>query len=174
LPVEEKYWKKIYRNCQKMKIKFIVIGKTDQEYLKEGIREYESRIRHYLPFETIVITSMRKTAGLTTTEIKIREAELLLKNIVPSDYVVLLDEIGKEMNSVGFSVFLRKQFSSGMKALVFLVGGPYGVDEVIKKRANQILALSQMTFSHQMVRLFFLEQLYRGLTILNNEPYHHE
>jgi 23S rRNA (pseudouridine1915-N3)-methyltransferase len=157
-----------------MKIRFIVVGKTDQDYLKQGTQEYENRIKHYLPFETIVIPSLKKTSGLTTTEVKTREAELLMKNILPSDFVVLLDENGKEMDSVGFSLFLSKQFSSGMKILVFIVGGPYGVDELIKKRANHCLALSQMTFSHQMVRLFFLEQLYRGLTILNNEPYHHE
>ena len=152
----------------------LLIGKTDTEYLKQGIEEYEKRIRHYIPYESIVIQALRNVAGYSPSEIKIREAEQLMKNLSTSDYLVLLDETGREFGSVEFSGFLGQRFSSGIKSLVFIVGGAYGVSDSIKKKANFILSLSQMTFSHQMVRLFFLEQLYRGLTILNNESYHHK
>jgi len=157
-----------------MKIKLLLIGKTDTEYIKQGIQEYEKRIRHYIPYESIVISALKNIAGCTPSEVRIREAEQLLKNISISDFLVLLDEKGREMSSVEFSGFLSQRFSSGIKSLVFIVGGAFGVDEQIKKKTNIILSLSQMTFSHQMVRLFFLEQLYRGLTILNNESYHHK
>jgi len=156
-----------------MKIKLVLIGKTDTEYIKKGIEEYEKRIRHYIPYESIVIPALKKVAGYSPSEIKIREAEQLMKNVSVSDFLVLLDEKGRELSSVEFSGFLSQRFSSGVKSLVFIVGGSFGVSETIKKKANFILSLSQMTFSHQMVRLFFLEQLYRGLTILNNESYHH-
>ena len=157
-----------------MKIKLFVIGKTDTEYIKQGNEEYEKRIRHYIPYESIVIPALKNVAGHSPSEIKIREAEQLMKYITVSDFLVLLDEKGRELSSVEFSDFLSQRFSSGIKSLVFIVGGAFGVSEAIKKKANFILSLSQMTFSHQMVRLFFLEQLYRGLTILNNESYHHK
>lgn len=157
-----------------MKIKLLLIGKTDTEYIRQGITEYEKRIKHYLPYESIVIPALKNVAGCSPSEIKIREDEQLMKSITASDFLVLLDENGREMSSVEFSGFLSQRFSSGIKSLVFMVGGAYGVSETIKKKANFILSLSQMTFSHQMVRLFFLEQLYRGLTILNNESYHHK
>jgi 23S rRNA (pseudouridine1915-N3)-methyltransferase len=157
-----------------MKIKLLLIGKTDTEYIQQGIAEYEKRIRHYLPYESIVIPALKNVAGYSPSEIKIREAEQLMKNISVSDFLVLLDEKGKELNSVEFSGFLSQRFSSGIKSLVFIIGGAYGVSEQMKKKANIILSLSQLTFSHQMVRLFFVEQLYRGLTILNNESYHHK
>jgi len=157
-----------------MKIKLLLLGKTDIDYIQLGIIEYEKRIRNYLPYETIVIPALKNTAGYSPSEIKIREAEQLMKSIAVSDFLVLLDEKGKELSSVEFSGFLSQRFSSGIKSLVFIVGGAYGVSEPIKKKSNVILSLSQMTFSHQMVRLFFLEQLYRGLTILNNESYHHK
>jgi 23S rRNA (pseudouridine1915-N3)-methyltransferase len=157
-----------------MKIKLLLIGKTDTDYIKQGIEEYEKRIRHYIPYESIVIPALKNAAGFSAPDIKIREAEQLIKNIAVSDYLVLLDERGKGLNSVDFSGFLGQRFSSGIKSLVFIVGGAFGVSDTIKKKANFILSLSQMTFSHQMVRLFFLEQLYRGLTILNNESYHHK
>ena len=150
------------------------MGKTDTEYIQQGIAEYEKRIKHYIPYESIVIPALKNVAGYSPTEIKIRETEQLMKNITVSDYVVLLDETGKELGSVEFSGFLSQRFSSGIKSLVFIVGGAFGVSESLKKKVNVILSLSQMTFSHQMVRLFFLEQLYRGLTILNNESYHHK
>jgi 23S rRNA (pseudouridine1915-N3)-methyltransferase len=157
-----------------MKIKLLLIGKTDTEYIQQGIAEYEKRIKHYIPYESIVIPALKNVGGYSPAEIKIREVGQLMKNITVSDYIVLLDETGKELGSVEFSGFLGQRFSSGIKSLVFIVGGAFGVSEAVKKRANFILSLSQMTFSHQMVRLFFLEQLYRGLTILNNESYHHK
>ena len=157
-----------------MKVQLLLVGKTDQDYIQQGIKEYEKRVKHYLSFETIVIPAIKKSVALTPGEIMGREADLLLKNISPADYVILLDEKGKEFSSSGFSVFLNQRFSSGMKTLIFIIGGAYGVNEPVKKRANHILSLSPMTFSHQMVRLFFMEQLYRALTILNNESYHHE
>ena len=157
-----------------MKIKLVLLGKTDSEYIQQGISEYEKRIRHYIPYESIVIPAIKNVAGYSQTEIKIRESEQLMKNITVSDFLVLLDEKGRELSSVEFSGFLSQRFSSGIKSIVFIVGGAFGVSETIKKKANFILSLSQMTFSHQMVRLFFLEQLYRGLTILNNESYHHK
>jgi len=157
-----------------MKIKLLVIGKTDQDFLVQGIKEYEKRVKHYISFDTVVIPPAKKTSALTTREVRSREADQLLKNISPADYVVLLDENGNEFTSLGFSGFLNQRFSSGMKTLVFIIGGAFGVDELIKERANHIFALSLMTFSHQMVRLFFVEQLYRALTILNHESYHHE
>lgn len=157
-----------------MKIKLLLIGKTDSGYIHQGISEYEKRIRHYIPYESIVIPAIKNVAGYSQTGIKIRESEQLIKNITVSDFLVLLDEKGRELSSVEFSGFLSQRFSSGIKSIVFIVGGAFGVSETIKKKANFILSLSQMTFSHQMVRLFFLEQLYRGLTILNNESYHHK
>ena len=157
-----------------MKVKLIVIGKTEQSYLKEGILEYEKRILHYVPFETIVIASLKKSSGLSQKEIKTREAEQMMKYILPSDFVVVLDEKGKETDSVGFSGFLNQRFSSGLKSMTFIIGGAYGVDDSIKSVAQYKLSLSKMTFSHQMVRLFFLEQFYRALTILNHESYHHD
>jgi len=157
-----------------MKIKLLLVGKTDTEYIQQGITEYEKRIKHYIPYESIVIPALKNVAGYSPAEIKIREAEQLMKNITVSDYIVLLDETGKELGSVEFSGLLNQRFSSGIKSLVFIIGGAFGVSEALKKKANFILSLSQMTFSHQMVRLFFLEQLYRGLTILNNESYHHK
>jgi 23S rRNA (pseudouridine1915-N3)-methyltransferase len=157
-----------------MKIKLLLIGKTDTEYIRKGVEEYEKRIRHYVPYESIVVPALKNVAGFSPQEIKTREAEQLIKNISVSDYMVLLDENGKELSSVDFSGFLGQRFSSGIKSIVFIVGGAFGVSDSIKKKANFILSLSQMTFSHQMVRLFFVEQLYRGLTILNNESYHHK
>ena len=157
-----------------MKVKLIVIGKTEQSYLKEGILEYEKRILHYVPFETIVIASLKKSSGLSQKEIKTREAEQMMKYMLPSDFVVVLDEKGKETDSVGFSGFLNQRFSSGLKSMAFIIGGAYGVDDSIKSVAQYKLSLSKMTFSHQMVRLFFLEQFYRALTILNHESYHHD
>jgi 23S rRNA (pseudouridine1915-N3)-methyltransferase len=157
-----------------MKIRLLLIGKTDTEYMKMGIEEYEKRIKHYISYESIVIPGIKNAGGYSAAEIRNREEEQLIKFISTADYLVLLDEKGRELSSLEFSGFLRKRFSSGKKSLVFIVGGAFGVSEKIKKKVDFILSLSQMTFSHQMVRLFFLEQLYRGLTILNNESYHHE
>jgi 23S rRNA (pseudouridine1915-N3)-methyltransferase len=157
-----------------MRTRLLLIGKTEEEFLKTGIREYEMRIKRYIPFEIIEIPALKNGANLTPAELNSRESLLLGKQFVPGDVIILLDEHGKEMTSKEFAVFLNKQFIAGNKNLVFVVGGPYGFDPDIKKKASFILSLSKMTFSHQMVRLFFTEQLYRGLTIIRGESYHHE
>jgi len=157
-----------------MKIKLIVYGKTGEEFLKKGIREYETRIKRYIPFEIVEIPSLKNAANFSVAEQNARESLLIIKKFFPGDIIILLDERGKEMRSEEFASFLNKHFLSGSKNLVFVVGGAFGFDPVIKKQASAILSLSRMTFSHQMIRLFFTEQLYRGLTILRGESYHHE
>lgn len=156
-----------------MKITLILNGKTDDDYLVKGISIYEQRLKHYIPFETIVIPALKNTKTLSIEQQKQKEAELLFKNIQSSDRLILLDELGKEHSSLGFSEYVQQQMNAGIKNLVFVVGGPYGFADEVYKRANGKISLSKMTFSHQMVRLFFMEQLYRSMTILRNEPYHH-
>ena len=145
-----------------MKIKLLVIGKTDQDFLVQGIKEYEKRVKHYISFDTVVIPPAKKTSALTTREVRSREADQLLKNISPADYVVLLDENGNEFTSLGFSGFLNQRFSSGMKTLVFIIGGAFGVDELIKERANHIFALSLILFPIRWFGYFSLNN-YTGL-----------
>jgi 23S rRNA (pseudouridine1915-N3)-methyltransferase len=157
-----------------MKVKMVAIGKTDEPYLLKGMKEYETRIRRYLPLEIFEIPGLKNAAHLGKQEWKAREAAKILPVFTPQDIIILLDERGNEMSSTEFSSFLNQKFSSGSKNLVFVIGGPFGFDESVKKAASFRLSLSRMTFSHQMVRLFFLEQLYRALTILRNEAYHHE
>ncbi len=157
-----------------MKIKLLTIGKTDDKNLIELINTYQKRLRHYISFDFEIIPDSKKAKHLSQTEQKKEEGILFLKRISQSDYVILLDEKGKSFSSVEFSVFLQKKMNSGVKTLVFFIGGPYGFSEEIYLRANQQISLSKMTFSHQMIRLFFIEQLYRGLTILKGEPYHHK
>lgn len=157
-----------------MKITLILNGKTEDDYIIKGYLTYEQRLKHYIPFETIVIPALKNTKALSIEQQKQKEGELILKSIQNSDKLILLDENGKEYNSVGFSEFIQKQMNSGIKNLVLVVGGPYGFSEEVYKRADGKIALSKMTFSHQMVRLFFVEQLYRAMTILKNEPYHHQ
>jgi 23S rRNA (pseudouridine1915-N3)-methyltransferase len=157
-----------------MKVKLVVIGKTEEPYLIKGMREYENRITRYLSLEVVEIPGLKNASHLSKQEWKVKEAAKIRPVFTTSDILILLDEKGKEMTSVEFSSFLDKKFSSGSKNLVFVIGGPYGFDESVKKKAHFQLSLSKMTFSHQMVRLFFLEQLYRALTILRNEAYHHE
>ena len=156
-----------------MKITLILNGKTEDDYIVKGFSIYENRLKHYISFETIVIPALKNTKALSVEQQKQKEGELIIKNIQTSDKLILLDENGKEFNSVGFSEFIQKEMNSGIKNLVFVVGGPYGFSDEIYKRANGKISLSKMTFSHQMVRLFFVEQLYRVMTILKNEPYHH-
>ncbi|MES2284635.1 MAG: 23S rRNA (pseudouridine(1915)-N(3))-methyltransferase RlmH [Bacteroidota bacterium] len=156
-----------------MKITLILNGKTDDDYLIKGFNMYEQRLKHYISFETIVIPALKNTKALSIEQQKQKEGELIFKNIQSSDRLILLDENGKEYSSVNFSDFIQQQMNSGIKNIVFVVGGPYGFSEEIYKRANGKISLSKMTFSHQMVRLFFVEQLYRAMTILKNEPYHH-
>ncbi|MCK9421280.1 MAG: 23S rRNA (pseudouridine(1915)-N(3))-methyltransferase RlmH [Bacteroidales bacterium] len=157
-----------------MKVRLIVIGKTEEAWLRSGIHEYEMRIKHYLPFEIIEIPALKNAATLSNAEQNLRESEMISKQILPDDVLVLLDEKGEDMRSIEFATFLNKQFSAGGKNLIFTIGGPFGFDPDLKKRARFILSLSKMTFSHQMVRLFFTEQLYRALTILRGESYHHD
>ncbi len=156
-----------------MKIILILNGKTEDDYIIKGFSNYEKRLKHYISFETIVIPALKNTKALSIAQQKQKEGELTLKYLQNSDVLILLDENGKEFNSVAFSEFIQKQMNSGIKNLVFVVGGPYGFSDEMYKRANGKISLSKMTFSHQMVRLFFVEQLYRAFTILKNEPYHH-
>lgn len=156
-----------------MKITFLVIGKTTEAYLKEGIGIYEKRLKNYVATEIKILPELKKTAGLTFDLQKNFEGKIILDALSPSDFVVLLDEQGKEFNSAEFSFFLQKQMLQSIKSMIFVVGGPYGFSKEVYNRANALISLSRMTFSHQMVRLIFLEQLYRAFTILKNEPYHH-
>ena len=156
-----------------MKITLILNGKTEDDFIIKGFAAYEQRLKHYISFETIVIPALKNTKAMSILQQKQKEGDLILKSIQSSDRLILLDENGKEYNSVAFSEFIQQQMNSGMKNLVFVVGGPYGFSEEIYKRANGKISLSKMTFSHQMVRLFFVEQVYRAMTILKNEPYHH-
>ncbi|RZK51311.1 MAG: 23S rRNA (pseudouridine(1915)-N(3))-methyltransferase RlmH [Pedobacter sp.] len=156
-----------------MKITLIAVGKTEDKYLIEGIEKYLSRLKHYINFNIVIIPDIKNTKSLTEAQQKNKEAEFISKQINNTDVVVLLDEKGKKHSSVSFSAYLNKQMVGSVQNLVFIIGGPYGFDESIYKRSNSSLSLSDMTFSHQMVRLFFVEQLYRAFTILKNEPYHH-
>lgn len=156
-----------------MKITLIAVGKTEDTYLIEGINKYLNRLKHYINFSVLIIPDIKNTKNLTESQQKSKEAELISKQINPTDLVILLDEKGKKHSSVSFSEYLNKQMIGSVQHLVFIIGGPYGFDENIYKRANTSISLSDMTFSHQMVRLFFVEQLYRAFSILKNEPYHH-
>ena len=157
-----------------MKIVLITIGKTNKKYLIEGISDYQRRLKHYTNFERIEIVNLKNAKNFSESELMQKEGELILKQIKNSDHLVLLDDKGKDFTSQKFAQKLQQWMLSGKKRLVFVVGGAYGFSEEIYKRGNEKLSLSKMTFSHQMVRLFFVEQIYRGYTILNNEPYHHE
>jgi 23S rRNA (pseudouridine1915-N3)-methyltransferase len=157
-----------------MKISLILTGKTTEAYLKEGFLIYEKRIKRYIPFETIIIPDLKNAKNLDIAQVKEKEADMQLKYIENSDYVVLLDETGKEFRSKGFADFLQLRMNSSVKNLVFVVGGPYGFSERILAKANLEISLSKMTFSHQLVRLLFVEQLYRAFSIIHHEPYHHE
>lgn len=157
-----------------MLIKIFAIGKTDHPAIQELIDEYSKRLKFYIKFEFDIIQDIKQHKGLSENLQKEKEGELILKKIHPSDDLILLDENGKQYSSIDFSNFLQKKMNSGIKQLVFAVGGPYGFSEAVKQRANGKLSLSKMTFSHQMVRVFFVEQIYRAFTILKNEPYHHQ
>ena len=156
-----------------MQIKLIAIGKTDQMELDRLISIYQKRLLHYVRFSFEIIPDLKNSKNLSEKLQKEEEGKLILNKVLPTDRLILLDENGKEMNSVEFSTFLQKQMNSGIKRLVLVIGGPYGFSEDVYKKAAGKLALSKLTFSHQMVRLFIIEQLYRGFTILKNEPYHH-
>lgn len=156
-----------------MTIKLLAIGKTDSKELQDLIYMYEKRLGHYVKFSLELIPDLKKTKNLSEAQQKEREGELILKQLTPTDVLVLLDENGKQFDSVEFSYYLQKKMNSGIKQLVFVIGGPYGFSESVYKTAKGKISLSKMTFSHQMVRLFMVEQVYRAFTILKNEPYHH-
>ena len=157
-----------------MKIKLIAIGKTDNKQLMQLIEEYQKRLAHYIKFEFKVIPDIKNTKNLSESQQKEKEGVLILKELMATDQLVLLDEKGHEFRSLEFSRFLQKKMNSGIKQLVFVIGGPYGFSDTVYKKAQGKVSLSKMTFSHQMIRLFMVEQLYRAFTILKNEPYHHE
>lgn len=150
------------------------MGKTGKPFLIDGEREYTQRVKHYVPFEVIELSDIKNAKKRSEDEIKVLEGTQILKIIKPSDFVILLDENGSEYTSIGFSNYIQKQFNSGNQGIVFVIGGPYGFDPAVYHRADDKIALSKLTFSHQMIRMFFIEQLYRSLTILRNEPYHHQ
>lgn len=157
-----------------MKILLLVIGKTDAAYIRAGIEEYEKRLTRYVPYEMKVLPDVKNSKNMSEALQKEKEGEMLLGELQNTDFMVLLDENGKHYSSVGFSEFLAQKMLNGTKRLVFVVGGPYGFAEAVYKRANDKISLSKMTFSHQMVRMIFAEQLYRAMTIMRGEPYHHE
>lgn len=157
-----------------MTIKLLAIGKTDNKQLQVLIDDYQKRLGFYIKFEFDIIPDLKKTKNLSEEQQKQKEGDLILNKLLPQDVLILLDENGKQLHSVGFSEHLQKHMNSGIKQLVFVIGGPYGFSEAVYKKAHGKLSLSKMTFSHQMIRLFIIEQLYRGFTILRNEPYHHQ
>lgn len=156
-----------------MNIRLIAVGRTDSTLLQQLISDYEKRLTFYVNFELQTIPDVKNNKALSEEQQKIKEGEFILKSIDNSHILILLDERGKEYSSVAFSEFLQKKMNSGIKQLVFVIGGPYGFSDEVYLRANGKISLSKLTFSHQMVRLFFVEQLYRAFTILKNEPYHH-
>lgn len=157
-----------------MKIALLTVGKTDRDWVKQGMDIYVSRLKHYIPFSIIEIPELKNVSSLSKEQIKTKEGELILKNIRPNDDLILLDEHGKELSSVEFARLLQDKISYIGKDIVFVIGGAYGFSEEVYKRANSKLSLSRMTFSHQMVRAIFAEQIYRAFTIIKGEPYHHE
>ncbi len=157
-----------------MTIKLLAIGKTDNKQLQYLISEYESRLKHYVKFNIELIPDIKNVKNLSQKQQKEKEGELILKKLNTTDILVLLDENGKQFTSIDFSKYLQKKMNSGIKQLVFAIGGPYGFSDTIYQKAQGKISLSKMTFSHQMIRLFVIEQLYRGFTILKNEPYHHQ
>lgn len=156
-----------------MTIRLLTIGKTDNKHLQALIEDYQKRLGHYIKFQFEILPDIKNVKHLSEAQQKEKEGELILSKVQNSEVLILLDENGKQLDSVAFANYLQKHLNSGLKSLVFVIGGPYGFSNGVYRRANGKLGLSKMTFSHQMVRLFFIEQLYRGFTILRNEPYHH-
>lgn len=157
-----------------MIIRLVAIGKTTSPYLQTGVADYVQRLQHYLRFEYVEIPDVKISKGMSEQQVKEKEGDAIMRQLEAGSYVVLLDEAGKTFSSIRFADHLQKRFNSGGKSLVFVIGGPYGFSDAIKERANERLSLSPMTFSHQMVRLIAAEQIYRAMTILRNEPYHHD
>ena len=157
-----------------MKITLLTVGKTDKDWVKEGLDIYVSRLKHYIPFSVIEIPELKNVSALTKDQIKTREGELILKTVRPTDDLILMDERGKQYSSVELAKVLQDKISYVGKDIVFVIGGAYGFSEAVYSRADSKISLSRMTFSHQMVRAIFAEQIYRAFTIMRGEPYHHE
>jgi|SRR5690554_3171417 len=157
-----------------MNIKLLAIGKTDDKNLQTLIEQYQKRLSFYVKFDLEIVPDIKNVKNLSEKEQKEKEGELILAKISPTDQLILFDENGKAFSSVGFSEYLQKKMNSGVKTLVFVIGGPYGFSDLVHQKATEKVSLSQMTFSHQMIRLFVVEQIYRAFTILRNEPYHHQ
>ncbi len=157
-----------------MDIVLLTIGKTNISYIKEGIDVYCKRLQRYIPYKIIELPDIRKSGKISEQEQKDAEGQMILKQLTDSDKIYLLDERGKEYTSREFSSLLEREMGSGKKRLVFVVGGPYGFSKSVYERSDALLSLSKMTFNHEMVRLFFTEQIYRGISILNGLPYHHD
>lgn len=157
-----------------MKVSLLLVGKTVNKHFVELIDEYAGRVKHYIGFEIVTIPELKNTKNLSVDQQKQMEGELILKQLQSGDHVVLLDEHGKEFRSIEFSKYMEQKMLSVNKRLVFVIGGPYGFSQDVYGKANEKISLSKMTFSHQMIRLIFVEQLYRAMTIMKGEPYHHE
>lgn len=157
-----------------MTVKLIYIGKTGKSFLIEGEKEYTKRLKRYIKFETVELPDIKNAKKMSSQEVKSKEGIQVLSKLNNEDRVFLLDEKGKEFDSVGLSKFMQKQFNMGGQSIVFVIGGPYGFSEEIYQRATGKVSLSKLTFSHQMIRMFFIEQLYRAMTIIKGEPYHHQ
>lgn len=157
-----------------MNIRLIAIGKTDNKSLQTLIDDYIKRLSFYVKFDLEIIPDIKNAKNLSEAQQKEKEGELILSKISATDQLILLDENGKTFNSVAFSDYLQKKMNAGIKTLVFVIGGPYGFSDLVYQKSQGKVSLSEMTFSHQMVRLFVIEQIYRGFTILRNEPYHHQ
>ena len=157
-----------------MKITLLTVGKTDKDWVKDGLDIYVSRLKHYIPFSVVEIPELKNVSALSKDQIKTREGELILKNVRPTDDVILMDERGKQYTSVELARVLQDKISYIGKDIVFVIGGAYGFSEAVYNRADSKISLSKMTFSHQMVRAIFAEQIYRAFTIMRGEPYHHE
>jgi 23S rRNA (pseudouridine1915-N3)-methyltransferase len=157
-----------------MRIKLIVLGKSAFDFVKEGEEVYEKRLIHYLPFEKLVLPDIKNPKNLSLEELKKKEGELILSKITNQDFLVLMDENGTQFSSINFSSWIEQKVNEGMRSLIFVIGGAFGFSKDVYDRSNHMISLSKMTFSHQLVRIIFLEQLYRAQTILKGEPYHHE
>ena len=157
-----------------MKIPLLTVGKTDKAWVRQGMDNYVSRMKHDFPFSVVEIPELKNVSSLSEEQIKTKEGELILKNLRPTDDVILLDERGREYSSMEFAKVLQDKISYTGKDIVFIIGGAYGFSEAVRQRAGGKMSLSRMTFSHQMVRAIIIEQLYRAFTIMRGEPYHHE
>jgi 23S rRNA (pseudouridine1915-N3)-methyltransferase len=164
----------IYPNIVFVKILLLTIGSTDKKYMKEGIDDYVKRLSFYLPFEMKVIPDIKNRSSYSIELQKEKEGQLILNQISSGDFLVLLDERGNEYSSLEFSKWIEKKMIAGTRQLVFVIGGPYGFSNTVYQRSDIKISISKMTFSHQMARMIFVEQIYRAMTIIKNEPYHHE